>query len=300
MLETPKGKRMKNKKSVLALSLAAVMLLAASASFGGALEDGDAALKQKDYPKAMSALLPLAREGNTVAQYNVGVMYSNGLGIEKNEPEAVKWYRKAADHGHANAQVNLGLAYDGGRGVEKDPKKAMEWYSRAARQGSAMAQNNIGSLYFKGEGVKKDDKIAVEWYSKAAQQGLPVAQNSLGGMYVKGWGVEKDVNKGLEWIMKAAEQGLPSARENAFKIYYNNGQPGNAEAMHNVATMCLQGWAGKQKPQDCITWYEQAAKLGIDASRNSLAQIYDKGLFGIAPDAKKAQYWKAQIGKKGG
>ncbi|HJY79401.1 MAG TPA: tetratricopeptide repeat protein [Burkholderiales bacterium] len=291
---------MNNKKSVLALSLAAVVLLAASASFGGALEDGDAALKQKDYPKAMSLLLPMAREGNTFAQYNVGVMYADGLGTEKNETEAVKWYRKAADQGHVNAQVNLGLAYDKGRGLEKDPKKAMEWYSRAARQGSAMAQNNIGSLYFNGEGVKKDDKMAVEWYSKAAQQGLPVAQNSLGGMYVKGWGVEKDADKGLEWIMKAAEQGLPIARENAFKIYYNGAQQGSAESMHNVATLCLKGWAGKQNPMDCITWYEQAARKGVDASRNALAEIYDKGMFDIAPDAKKAQYWKAQVGKKAG
>jgi len=288
---------MKNKKSAAVLSFTA-MLLAASASFGGTLEDGSAALERKDYKSAFPLLLPLAEKGSTFAQYNVGVMYANGLGIEKNEKEAVKWYQKAAAQGEADAQLNLGMMYSAGRGVEKDPKKAMEWYLRAAEQGNASAQNNIGSLYFNGEGVQKDDRKAVEWYSKAARQGVAMAQNSLGGMYVKGWGVEKDLNKGLDWIMKAANQGLPVARENAFSILYGEAKHGNPQAMHAVGTMCLRGWAGKQAPQDCMSWYEQAAGKGIDASRDALAQIYGKGLFGIDPDAKKAQYWKTQIGKK--
>lgn len=288
---------MEIKKINVILSFIALLSITFS-SFGGPLEEGSAAIQQKDYKKAFSLLLPIAKEGNAFAQYNVGVMYAQGVGVEKNEKEATQWYRKAADQGDSDAQSNLALMYETGRGFEKDYQKAMEWYLKAATQGNAMAQQNIGSLYLNGYGVKKDDKKAFEWYSKAASQGLPLAQNSLGGMYVKGWGIEKDVNKGLEWIMKAAEQGLPIARENAFNIYYYDAKQGNPEAMHNVATMCLQGWAGEQNPLDCISWYEKAAKKGIDASRNSLAKGYENGLFGIPVDKQKAQYWKSQIGKK--
>ncbi len=286
------------RKIAAILSFAAV-LLAPPHSFGGALEDGSAALEQKDYNKAFSLLLPVAKEGNAFAQYNIAVMYAQGLGVEKNEAEAVKWYRKAAEQGDPDAQTNLGLMYANGRGISQDYQEAMKWYLKAAEKGNAFAQNNIGSLYFNGHGVAKDDKKAVEWYRKAATQGLAIAQNSLGGMYVKGWGVEKDVNEGLGWLWKAANQGHTEAQKNVYAMYLNEAMRGNAEAMHNVATLCLKGWAGKQNPEECLKWYENAAKKGIDASRNSLAQAYEKGLFGITPDKQKAQYWKSQIGRRG-
>jgi TPR repeat protein len=82
------------------------------------------------------------------------------------------------------------------------------------------------------------------------------------------------------------------------QLLARHAKEGNAAAMHNVATLCLKGWAGEQKPQDCLAWYEKAALLGVDASRNSLAEAYDKGLFGIPVDKQRAQYWRAQIGKK--
>jgi len=280
-----------------ALYLVAATVLALPAA-AGPLEDGFAALQQKDYNKALSLFLPLAKAGNAVAQFNLGAMYDFALGVPNNDREATQWYVKAAEQGHADAQFRLGFLYAEGRGVSKDYKKAMEWYLRAANQGNAMAQHNIGSLYFNGQGVEKDDKKAVEWYSKAAAQGLHVAENALGSMYVKGWGVDKDINKGLEWIMKAADSGIPLAQTNAVNIYLANAKEGNALAMHNVATLCLKGWAGEQKPQDCLAWYEKAAQLGVDASRNSLAEAYDKGLLGIPVDKLRAQYWRAQIGKK--
>ena len=33
------------------------------------------------------------------AQYNLGVFYANGEGVEQDFKEAVKWYQKAADQG---------------------------------------------------------------------------------------------------------------------------------------------------------------------------------------------------------
>lgn len=264
-------------------------------AFAGALEEGNAALERKDYKKAHSLLLPLAEQGNAFAQFNIGVMYAQGLGLERNDQKAVNWYQRAAEQGEADAQTNLAHMLETGRGIEKDYKKAMQWYLKAAAKRNAMAQHNIGSLYFNGYGVSKDDKKAVEWYSKAAEQGLPLAQNALGAMYVKGWGAEKDPNKGLEWILKAAKQGFPDAQKNAFSIYHNEAKQGNVGAMHNTAYMCLNEWAGKQDSNECIRWYEMAAKNGFAASTSALSQIYEKGLFGIKPDADKANYWKQQV-----
>ena len=53
-------------------------------------------------------------------QYNVGVSYENGDGVDKNMTEAVRYYRLAADQGYADAQYKLGVCYFSGDGVKKD------------------------------------------------------------------------------------------------------------------------------------------------------------------------------------
>jgi TPR repeat protein len=48
-----------------------------------------------------------ADQGHAKAQYNLGVMYEKGEGVQQNYSEALKWYKKAADQGHAGAQSKL-------------------------------------------------------------------------------------------------------------------------------------------------------------------------------------------------
>ena len=60
--------------------------------------------------------------------------------VEKNLAETVKWFRKAAEQGDSEAQYNLGLFYDKGEGVEKNHSEAIKWYKKAAEQGHAKAQ----------------------------------------------------------------------------------------------------------------------------------------------------------------
>ena len=45
----------------------------------------------------------LAELGQARAQYNLGLMLANGVGVAKNTKEALNWYRKAADKGHPPA-----------------------------------------------------------------------------------------------------------------------------------------------------------------------------------------------------
>ncbi|MGC1850302.1 MAG: sel1 repeat family protein, partial [Pseudolabrys sp.] len=56
-----------------------ILGFAASAT-AGSLEDADAALKRRDYQTAVRLIRPLAEQGNAHAQYNLGVLYDNGLG----------------------------------------------------------------------------------------------------------------------------------------------------------------------------------------------------------------------------
>ena len=80
-----------------------------------------------------------AEQGDAEAQYNLGFMYAEGLGVSKDEPEWVRWYRLGADQGDAVAQLELGLMLmlmsDAGEGVSKDEPELVRWYRLGADQG---------------------------------------------------------------------------------------------------------------------------------------------------------------------
>ena len=46
-------------------------------------------------------------KGLADAQHNLGYMYYNGCGVEKDVDEAVKWLNKAATQGHSGAKSAL-------------------------------------------------------------------------------------------------------------------------------------------------------------------------------------------------
>ena len=48
--------------------------------------------------------------------------------------KAAECYLKAAEQGYAKAQFNLGMMYRRGEGVEQSDVKAVEWYLKAAEQ----------------------------------------------------------------------------------------------------------------------------------------------------------------------
>lgn len=129
--------------------------------------------------------------------------------------------RAAAEGGDANAQYQLGLWYDIGRGVERDDPAAVRWYRRAARQGHRAAQNNLGHLLAKGEGAPEDDAEAVMWFHRAAEQGSSAAQFSLGFHYYNGEGVAPDAAEAARWFRAASAQGVPTAQYNLATMYAN-------------------------------------------------------------------------------
>jgi len=132
---------------------------------------GEKAYHRGDYATALREWHPLAKQGQAVAQYHLGLLYANGQGVPKDDAQARQWYEKAAIQGHANAQANLGSLYDYGRGGPQDFKMAVRWYLRSANQGNDLAQRKLGLLYERGDGVPKDYVQAYMWYTLGAANG---------------------------------------------------------------------------------------------------------------------------------
>jgi len=50
------------------------------------------------------------------------VIYYHGQGVHQDDKQAFEWFERAAEQGVAEAQYNLGVKYDQGQGVEQDDK----------------------------------------------------------------------------------------------------------------------------------------------------------------------------------
>src|SRR5215468_8296538 len=85
----------------LAAILMALSLIAPA--FAGASDDADAAMKRRDYPTAVRLIRPLAEQGDATAQYNLGVLYDNGLGVPQDHIRSYMWFDLSATQGRDGA-----------------------------------------------------------------------------------------------------------------------------------------------------------------------------------------------------
>jgi TPR repeat protein len=71
--------------------------------------------------------------------------YKHGIGIKINRQKALELYKKAASLGNSVAQYNIALMYEKGQGA-KNIGKAILWYEKSAKQGDQDARNKLKHL----------------------------------------------------------------------------------------------------------------------------------------------------------
>ena len=239
------------------------------------IDDAEKAFFRGDYARVLQLLQPLAVGGNAEAQYNLGTLYSKGLGVPRSDVKALTWFRKAAEQEHAKAQFNLGVSYANGSGVVANDFEAFSWYQKAARNGFAAAQYNVGALYSAGRGVRRDDVEGLNWYRKAAEQGYASAQYNLGNMYSEGRGVSQNYVEATKWYRKAAEQG-------------------DAGAQHNLGVSYANGEGVQQDYVQAYLWFAVAAAVDERsiADRNGLRKAMSPAQ--VAKGEMLASEWRAR------
>ena len=135
-------------------------------------------------------LLKMAEQGDPTAQYHVGMMLNNGIGIGKDPKAAFVWLSKAASAGEPLAHYKIGC-YLGGQFegvVPVDHAKALEHKMIAAQAGYSLAQQDVGNSFAE----KGDFGEAVRWWKLAADQGFAPALYNLAIAYGKGLGAPAD------------------------------------------------------------------------------------------------------------
>ncbi len=109
---------------------------------------------------ATAKLKVQAKQGDADAQFNLGVAYFDGEGVEQDQREAVSWFRKAAEQGDADAQFRLGVAYAIGKGVIEDYVEAYIWHSIAKVNGNEPAAENLRNIKWDEHLTRSEIKAA--------------------------------------------------------------------------------------------------------------------------------------------
>ncbi|RAU23808.1 hypothetical protein CU669_01590 [Paramagnetospirillum kuznetsovii] len=130
---------------------------------------------------------------------------------------------KKAWSGDYLALRDLGLVYRNGLGVERRPDVANVFFDMTERRYLEIAERvgekedeaefAIGQLFYSLENARGENARAAHWFALAAEKGNVNAQYYLGGLYASGDGIAANPDLAARWILAALRQGERNAHE---------------------------------------------------------------------------------------
>ena len=192
---------------------------------------------------AIEEALILAEQGDMEAQFNLGVLYEEGIEVPDNGKlrvvkqdyrKAFEWFTKSAEQGHADAQNNLGLMYKEGSAIPQNDYEAFKWFAKSAEQGHADAQNNLGLIY--RDGKETPTVVYMKLYDYEINGTTPSVQDyeelfrefeldspesfddlDVAKALSKIQGIDPD--KAVDWFIKAVASGSDAAQINLKNMF---------------------------------------------------------------------------------
>ena len=226
-------------------------------------------------------LIAKAKNGEIVAQADLGMAFSEGFGNEllKDTDKAIGWLNTAVERGYEFPSIleKLGELLDL-KGTPQYRRKAYEMYHRAARLGSTTSQLNLAEMYRYGvEGVVNEDlKEAFKWYKKAAGEGA----NDDG---VEDLG---ELGRLCAGTMKTIQNAVGGAKQRALMSLYKYYLEGD----------CPEG---RPQPTKAVYYLTRAAELGDTEAQLNLGEICLTGSCEQIKDLAKARRWLGKASANG-
>ena len=162
------------------------------------------------YKKALQGFLqiePIAKKVKPYLQYQIGMMYFQGLGTRIDNKKAAEYFEKSAELGNQYAKRLLASKYISGKDFEQDIEKGISLLTECADSGDAFSCYRLGNLYLKGEIVNQDLDKAEKYLLSAEDNEF--TQYVLGKLYLQ---KEKyDIEKAISYFEKSADKNMWSS-----------------------------------------------------------------------------------------
>jgi TPR repeat protein len=280
-----------------------------------------------------NAKLNDAAAGHIPSQYEVGMAYLKGIGVDADMRLAAKWLRRAAMNDHADAQYKLSQLYRDGVGIKKNRRRALEWLKIAASAGVRDAQKELLSMHLSNSTLAEFEDLIVD----SNEDTSPTQSKSDSAMAFSANSVSA-TSASLESVSENAfsENSFSKIREpittsNASKseplqttflsesttvkkdsdanagssadnpkndLYSLDLQPTDADKQYLLASRYLSGENLYQDASRAAYWYEQAAKQNHAQAQFQLGEMYKHGT-GVTASVAKAKLWLSKAANAG-
>ena len=217
-----------------------------------ALKNALSAITNKDYKTAIKILLPIAENRNASANFYLGYLYFNGLGVIANEKEAKKFrssaakiFKEQAENGNKEAISKLGrILADGLQLDNTDFLEELKWLKLASTNGVREASFMLGNIYNTGHKIddtNKSDffpiinkKEAFKWFKISAEQGMAFGMINVASFLRLATGVEQDLKEAFKWYNIAVLSYKKIVNYRFADVWENEVIPGSKEHIREI------------------------------------------------------------------
>jgi len=139
------------------------------------LQEGYKAMQEGNYTKAKLLFEDICKNAELYkipeGCYNLGIMYYNGSGVNKNYSVAKQYFKKAVENGFIDSYSQLAI-------IENEVgkvKEALDYAKKGCDLDSAMSCFYAGAIYYDGDNIEKNLTLAKIFWKKALKL-LPTAR----------------------------------------------------------------------------------------------------------------------------
>eukprot|EP00850_Spirogloea_muscicola_P019081 SM000183S03975 [mRNA] locus=s183:167223:170598:+ [translate_table: standard] len=219
--------------------------------------------------QAMEEFMMAAGSDDADAQYNIGVMHKNGLGVPRNAEAAFAWFSQAAARAHLAALYQLARMHAKGFGTRPNLVTAAALYKVVAERGPwGHLLRWAHSAFLDG-----DLPTAVLLYSRAAEMGYEVAQSNAA------WLLEKK-HQGEVACVGSAGGGRCSAEERqrkAHRLWRLSSEQGNVQAALLIGDAYYFGKGARKDLERAVEAYRRAANQKSAQAMFNLGYMHEHG-----------------------
>ena len=251
-----------------------------------------------EYKRAYDYFYASANNHYNAAQYELGILFLKGQGVQADEQAAIHWLSLSMEQMYVPAILKLAEVYKQKKTVD-GYREALSYYLKASSF-SAEAERNIAEFYYYGYGdLSADTAQAFSWYVKAADHGDADAQYMIASAYcndIAAAGVHRGYKQAAAYLKKAADQKHVAAAYDLAMLYkqklisntadYRKAYPyfliaaeeGHVKAMFETAEILWNGLNGNKDTDAAISWYEKCALKGNWYAQQKLINSYRNGI----------------------
>lgn len=242
----------------------------------------------------------------------LALCYQEGKGVEKNYVRALELYEAGAELNDYLCNYNLALLYYNGLGVTRNINSASIYLFHAlkidpndnlafnllkeiveANPTAIGAITRYATCLVDSLGTAPNYALAFKHFQRAAELGSYAAKYNLASLYESGRGVKTSLTSASQWFYEAAigniDESMTKLRELAEKRHV-------ARAYAHLGLCYEKGYCTAPDLNKALDHYQLAADKGDEYGMFYLAQLYEEGK-GVKVNYDKAKHWYLMAAK---